>query len=343
MPWTRLLRIFLLASLWLIPSTASAEPVRVVTDRATIWRAPSGVGGILDIVRTGTVLDVEGRRGRWLIVRSPSDPRQVGYILAAQTELVPDNGAAGSGAGTGLSRRPPGANPPVAARRSTRPPPRAIRQKNFFELGGVLPAGHLDFSLTQSVPLLLETSTRTESYSVPFRPGIEGFVGRRLTPQLSVLGGLGWSSMTGTVDVTLEVPHPIFYGVPRTTEGQGRSGHSELTASAFLQWDLIRFERVTVAIAAGPTFHRLSQELVTEVSYLEEYPYDAIEFESLQVARETVNAVGGTVQVSARIPNPRYQLEVFGRWGVGKAEFADRDGQARLGTARVGIGLRVPF
>ena len=98
--------------------------------------------------------------------------------------------------------------------------------------------------------------------------------------------------MTGTVDVTLEVPHPILYGVPRTTEGQGRSGHSELTASAFLQWDLMRFEHVTVAIAAGPTFHRLSQELVTEVSYLEEYPYDAIEFESLQVARETVDAVG---------------------------------------------------
>jgi hypothetical protein len=218
-----------------------------------------------------------------------------------------------------------------------------MAKKNFFELAGVLPFGHPDFSLTQSVPLLLETSTRTESYSVPLRPGIEGFVGRRLTPQLSVLGGLGWSSTTGTVDVTLEVPHPILYGVPRTTEGQSRSGQSDLTASAFLQFDLIRLKRVTVAIAAGPTFHRLSQELVTEVSYLEEYPYDSIEFEGLEVARETVNAVGGTVQVSARIPNPRYQLEVFGRWGVGKAEFADRDGQAQSGTARVGIGLRVPF
>ena len=60
MPWARLLRVFLLASLWLIPSTAGAEPVRVVTDRATIWRAQSGVGGILDIVRTGWVPDVDG-------------------------------------------------------------------------------------------------------------------------------------------------------------------------------------------------------------------------------------------------------------------------------------------
>ena len=74
MAWTRLLRIVLLASLWLIPSTARAEPVRVVTDRATIWRAPSGVGGILDIVRTGTVLDAEGRRGRWLIFRADRRP-----------------------------------------------------------------------------------------------------------------------------------------------------------------------------------------------------------------------------------------------------------------------------
>ena len=123
--------------------------------------------------------------------------------------------------------------------------------------------------------------------------------------------------MTGTVDVTLEVPHPIFYGVPRTTEGQGRSGHSELTASAFLQWDLIRLERVTMAIAAGPTFHRLSQELVTEVSYLEAYPYDAIEFEGLQVAPETVNAVGGIVQVSA---DTESALSAGSVWTVGRRE-----------------------
>jgi len=65
----RRMRVTVVALLFLLTAGAAfAESVKVVVDKATIWQTPTGTGGIIEIAPAGTVLDVRGRQGRWLVV-----------------------------------------------------------------------------------------------------------------------------------------------------------------------------------------------------------------------------------------------------------------------------------
>ena len=66
---------------------AFADHVRVARDRSIIWSTPSGPV-VLTIVRTGTVLEVRGQQGDWLLVKLPGDQTRAGYILSSQVERV---------------------------------------------------------------------------------------------------------------------------------------------------------------------------------------------------------------------------------------------------------------
>jgi len=121
----RQIRVVVAALSFLLSAgSAFAESVRVVVEGATIWRTPTGTGGIIEVVKAGTVLDVRGRQGRWVIVESSTDVRQIGYILAAQTEPV----AAGPNTRQPPAAQtlPPGGRSPLPQTRAQAPPPRRL-------------------------------------------------------------------------------------------------------------------------------------------------------------------------------------------------------------------------
>jgi hypothetical protein len=69
---------------------AFADSVRVIRDKATIWRADAP-SITLTVVPAGTILEVVARQGAWVRVRLPKsvgDPAVLGQILASNVEPV---------------------------------------------------------------------------------------------------------------------------------------------------------------------------------------------------------------------------------------------------------------
>jgi hypothetical protein len=66
-----------------------ASQVKVVRDRATIWRRDARIPATT--VRHGTVLDAVARQGDWYIVFIPNspEPNELGLVSASVVELVP--------------------------------------------------------------------------------------------------------------------------------------------------------------------------------------------------------------------------------------------------------------
>jgi hypothetical protein len=111
-------------------STVFAQAqVRVVTDRALIWRREARIPATS--VRIGTVLDVTDREGNWYIVVIPkeSGPRELGMIAVSQVEPV-----AGS-----VPPPPPRASSPPTANQGTQPRPAVVpnRPVELFGFGDV--------------------------------------------------------------------------------------------------------------------------------------------------------------------------------------------------------------
>ncbi len=149
-----------------------------------------------------------------------------------------------------------------------------------------------DTSTTRVV--YLENATIDSSYKVGRGVGVDGGASVRLTGRFSV--GVAVSSARSTRDgeVSAAIPHPFFFKTPRTIAGTA-SGleRSELVTHLQGLYTLHPTRKVDVALSAGPSFFRVQQDVVTDVSFTDTYPYDAPAFIAAASQRVTArNAVG---------------------------------------------------
>ncbi len=78
-----------------------------------------------------------------------------------------------------------------------------------------------------------------------------------------------------TVSFTARLPHPFHFDRFRQLEGtQGDISREETAVHLHARWTVPVGEAVEIALFGGPTFFRASQELLTEVDFSQEYPYD---------------------------------------------------------------------
>jgi hypothetical protein len=79
--------------------------------------------------------------------------------------------------------------------------------------------------------------------------------------------------------VTGEIPHPFFFDRPRHIAGASPSlARDEQAVHLSALWVAPVGRRLEVAVFAGPSVINVSQEMVKEVRYDEEYPYDTATF-----------------------------------------------------------------
>ncbi len=105
-----------------VPAFAQTR-VRVIKDKATIWRSNFSV--VAAVVAAGTELDVVGRQGPWYEVEVPfgPDPRERGLIAANQVEAI------------GGAPAPGRHGAAVRTRTTPAPPTSGIGVRGFVELG----------------------------------------------------------------------------------------------------------------------------------------------------------------------------------------------------------------
>lgn len=157
------------------------------------------------------------------------------------------------------------------------------------------------------------------------------------------------SYVSGAADasVTAQIPHPFYFDQPRTVSGTlSNVAHSEL-ASHIDGALLVPHARLDIMVMAGLSILRLSQELVSDVTVADAYPYDTARFVDATKARATATAAGVNAGVDVAWKLSRvWGLGALVRYTHASAPLT-LDGRSagtrKAGGLQMGAGLRVRF
>jgi hypothetical protein len=153
------------------------------------------------------------------------------------------------------------------------------------------------FTSTTSFPVYLETSNITTSYTAPKGQLFDGGFLFRLRGSVGV--GVAISSYSERHDAAINasIPHPFFFNTPRSlTATAANLQRSELAAHIQAAY-VISSNRYDLAISGGPSIFRVGQDLVSNVSYTETYPYDTVTFTGATTVRAERTKLGFNVGV----------------------------------------------
>jgi hypothetical protein len=168
------------------------------------------------------------------------------------------------------------------------------RVRASINFGVQLPSS-TTFSSTTTTPVYLETATINTTYGVPKGQVSDGGILFRLAGNFGV--GVAVSTFLKQADapITGTIPHPFFFNTLRPISGTaGALQRSELVTHIQAAY-VISTKRYDVALSAGPSIFRVSQDLVSDVAYAETYPYDTVALSSATVTKATVTTTGYNV------------------------------------------------
>jgi hypothetical protein len=156
---------------------------------------------------------------------------------------------------------------------------------------GVQPSS-ATFSASTTKPVYLETSTMTTTYDVSSGTVFDGGVLVRVAGSFGVGVAVSSFNKSQTASVTGTIPHPFFFGTPRAISGATAALERSEVGVHIQAAYVISTRHVSVAIAGGPTFFNVSQDLVADVTYSDTYPYDTATFTSATVAKVSATKAG---------------------------------------------------
>lgn len=305
----------------------TTETVRVIVDKATIWRNPTGTAGVVAIVSTNTRLQVKGHQGRWLVIEDPIDPRRTAFILESQTE--PANG-----------RTSPASAP-------SRAPRTGQRVQVFTIVNGGLSTNstRLVTSQTAFTAAYQETGTITATYAKPPRAQFHAAFGFG-RGAFAVGGGVMVDRSSQPSDVSASVPSPFLFNAPRTATATSASlNATNLEFQIPVFWSTSWGRRGSLVAFGGPSIFWTARDTVNNVVLNEAYPFSTVSIASTTSARHSGHGFGGHIGVEAfygRRPAIGGGVS-FSRGTVSLNDSSGLSGSVHAGGVRGLFGIRWPF
>ncbi len=144
------------------------------------------------------------------------------------------------------------------------------------------------------------------------------------------------------------IPHPFFFGQPRTVEGSA-AGMTRRERAVHIQaaWTFPLTRRFDITVLGGPTFATVKQDLVSGVAYTENFPFDTATFTSAESERRSTDGVGLHVGADIAFPLTRQiglgALIRFSRTSVNLDVPLGNRISVRAGGLHAGGGVRIGF
>ena len=257
------------------------------------------------------------------------------------------------------------------------------QSKQIFILGLVLTSGGLA-SEAKAQPFLSKAiSARLD---LGWRPASRTFAGTRVFPlweeqasfhsqyEISgggvIDGGLSfsmWRNLALGVDIasyrsinqaniTSEMPHPIFFDLPRSTSGAaGGLERQELGVHLRVAWMTDLTDWLSLSLSTGPSLINARQDLVATVQHSEiAFPFDKLKFDGHTVTTQSETTLGWNAAVDVNLfvlkslPYRALQRVGFGfllRYVRGSVDLlvSDTPIEVDLGGLQMTTGLRFRF
>jgi hypothetical protein len=200
------------------------------------------------------------------------------------------------------------------------------------------------FSTTVTPIDFAEASIIDTSYKTGSVPGFDAGAGVRVWRNLAVGVDLSYVSKGDSGSIDAQIPHPFFFNRLRAVSGDASGlAHQETAVHVQALWMAPLRDRWQLALAGGPSWFSVRQDLVSDVTVTQTYPYDTATFASATTTHRSGSRIGFNVGADVAYRLRRHVGLGFGvTYSRGSVPLDDTL-TVEAGGARVGGGLRFRF
>lgn len=240
------------------------------------------------------------------------------------------------------------AQPPATAPEDAPPPAAAKSGPRFFISGdGGYQVSSSGFTSQVTFPLYAESLTFTTTAPDAGGANLAMRAGFRLFRSVAIGAGVTGFWSTRSADVTASLPHPFYFGRPRSGEGSASDLKRDETMVAIeASWIVRLGPRVELQLFGGPAFFSVKADMPTNVRFTESYPYDTASVTGVETRNASDSAAGFTVGADiAYMFNPSIGVGGHVRFSRASASLASGTGSTTvdLGGVQTGGGIRFRF
>jgi hypothetical protein len=220
----------------------------------------------------------------------------------------------------------------------------AWRDRGYVNVNGWYQPASPSFSATVKPIDFAEPSVIDTDYQAGSTPGFDAGGGVRVWRNLAVGVDVSYFSKAGSGTVDAQIPHPFFFSRLRPVTGNATGlAHDETAVHVQALWLMPLRGRWQIAIAGGPSWFSVGQDLVSDVTVSQTYPYDTATFASAITTHRSGSRIGFNAGADASYPlRPHIGLG-FGVTYSHASIPLDDTLTIEAGGARVGAGLRFRF
>jgi len=200
------------------------------------------------------------------------------------------------------------------------------------------------FSATVKPIDFAEASVIDTDYKTGSVPGFDAGGGVRVWRSLAVGVDVSYVSKGDSGAIDAQIPHPFFFNRSRTVSGDAAGlAHQETAVHVQALWMVPLHNRWQLAIAGGPSWFSVAQDLVSDVTVTQTYPYDTATFASATTTHRSGSRIGFNAGADVTYRLQRHVGLGFGVTYSRASVPLDDTLTVEAGGARVGGGLRFRF
>jgi hypothetical protein len=157
---------------------------------------------------------------------------------------------------------------------------------------GVYQSSSTTFKTTSTIDKNHEQGELSTTHSILPGPVYDISAGGRIKGNLGIGYAASYFRRTEVGEISGGVPHPFYFNQPRAISGQSNLRREDLAIHLHAMWLVPVTESFQVALFGGPTYFRVTQQMVQNVEIAEEYPYDEVQLTSATTTQEHGSKVG---------------------------------------------------
>lgn len=189
-----------------------------------------------------------------------------------------------------------------------------------------------------------EPATINTTYHVATAPGFAIGGGARVWRRVAVGVEVSRVSHAHNADVSAQVPHPFFFNQPRSVSGTANDlDRTELGVHVLASWVAPLSHRWQLALSGGPSWINVDQDLVTDVTVTQTYPYDTATFSGVVTQKASKGHAGFNVGAEAAyLLTPHAGVAFGARYSYAHVPLSST-ASTDAGGVHVTAGLRLRF
>ncbi|MCY4599137.1 MAG: outer membrane beta-barrel protein [Acidobacteria bacterium] len=170
----------------------------------------------------------------------------------------------------------------------------------------------------------------------------------RVWRNLAVGASVSWLTRETDADVAGQLPHPFWFDRPRSVSGTAAGlARTETAVHVQALWVIPVGRSVAVTLFGGPTWFNASQDLVSDITFDQAYPFDAATYSGANTGERSASTIGAHAGADvAYYFSDRIGVGGMVRFSRGSVELDSPDGGTAVsdvGGVDTSGGLRIRF